>query len=45
MSYTTKDIRNVCLLGHGGHRQMGHSALGADEAHRLEDPATALVPG
>ena len=24
---------------------MGNPALGADEANRLEDPATALVPG
>ena len=45
MSYTTKDIRNVCLLGHGGHRQVGHPALGADDAHRFEDPATTLVSG
>ena len=40
-----KGARAACLLGHGGHRQVGHSALGADEANRLEDPATALVPG
>ena len=31
------------MLGHGGYRKMGYTALGADDAYRLEDSAAALV--